>query len=155
MYTATVPLTILSFTPYDGTPSSLMTAQLQAPISGPGSQGIFSGDGQSVTVRVPAGYGGLVQINYQLNDPNYVLTGIAVDPTAVPGGVSFGRQQLPSVVVNRDSAGSQLIVTDACLRNFSNVDFNFLILVQCVNSGDPNSGRIGAIDPDIENETEN
>lgn len=154
MYTATVSISINSFQPIN---AGYVQATFSPPnnTSAPGSGGskVFSGANGKVIVSLPKGYTGAVQIAFQLPDSNYVLSGIAVNPTAVKGGTSYGRQQLRSVVINRDDSGSQMIVTDGCMPQFSGVDYDFLILVQSVSGS--TGGQVGAIDPDIDTQNEN
>jgi hypothetical protein len=147
MYTATVQIQINAFNPIaPGGPS--INATLSLPTPGPGSQTVFNQSTPTqLVVTTPKGYVGLVQVTFQLADPNNVLLGISVDPTTTPKGSSVGRTEFPSILINRDSSGSQLTVTDACLGNYANIDFDYVILVQNVPTG-----QIGIIDPDWDDE---
>jgi hypothetical protein len=155
MYTATVVIKILKFKPINHTKkSSYIDAKLGPPknTSAPGSGGakVFGGDGQEVTVKVPKGYAGAVQVTFQLPDPSYVLIGVAMKPTLTKDGMCVGRQQFRSIAINRDLSGSQMTVTDACLPDFLNVNFKYVLLVECCTGA--NAGKIGVIDPEIDNE---
>ncbi len=94
-----------------------------------------------LTVTVPVNTE--VQIDYQLPDPRYVLLGIAFNPN----GPGAGRQEFPTVTLNRTVAGSTMSVLDESLPASQGVDYTYVILVQQVATG-----FIGMIDPDIENE---
>lgn len=157
MYTATVQITINQFAPISYARGTTIDATLSAPkntsATGSGGSKVFSGNGQSITVKVPKGYTGAVQITFQLPDPNNVLVGIAVGPTTTPTGASYGRREFRTVTINRDASGSQMTITDACVPSLSQVDYTYVILVQNVSG--PNAGKIGIIDPDIETEVEN
>lgn len=96
-----------------------------------------------LTITVPVGTE--VQINYQLNDPRYVLLGIAFNPNGA--GPGAGRQEFPEVILNRTTNGSSMSVTDESLASLQGVDYSYVILVQEVATG-----CIGIIDPDIEND---
>lgn len=150
MYTATVQLTINSFVPMSGVygQSPSIDATIGAPkdVSPEPSEDVFSGDGQSITITVPKGYDGSVQIIYQLADPNYVLLGAAFkNPN---GGV--GREEFRQVDLYRDPNSSSMMVTDSCMQKCDKVMFSYVILVQ-----EAKTGNIGLIDPDIEtNEAE-
>ncbi len=151
MYTATVQIAINQFNVNPGAYATI-DATLSPPVNTspnppPPGPPVFSGDGQQITVCVPQGYLGAVQFTFQLPDPNYVLVGIAVDPTRAPDGPSVGRQQFRTITVNRDPSGGQLTVTDSCNAEFNFIEFNYVILVQQVASG-----AIGIIDPGIDND---
>lgn len=154
MFTATVPIVIKRFVPVDGPEKSSVKAKLGPPknTSAPGSGGekVFSGDGQQLTVKVPKKYSGAVQVTFQLPDPNYVLVGVAMKPTMTKDGMCVGRQQYRSISINRDLTGSQMVVTDACLPDFINVNFKYVILIECCTG--PHAGKIGVIDPDWDTE---
>lgn len=94
-----------------------------------------------LTVRVPVGTE--VKIQYQLADPRYVLLGAAFNPN----GPGAGRQEFPTVTLNRDLNGSTMTVLDESLPAFQGVDYTYVILVQQVATG-----FIGIIDPDLEND---
>jgi hypothetical protein len=151
MYTATVQVTINSFAPISKSgPSIDATLSLPTNTSAPGSGGskVFpkaQQTPQKITVCPPPTYVGAVQLTFQLADPAYVLVGIAVIPEESQG--SAGRQQFRTVSINRDPSGSQMVVTDACLPLYNNVNFTYVMLVQQISSG-----LIGKIDPDIDNE---
>jgi len=150
MYTATTVLTINAFVPMSGIvgQSPTINATIAPPINTsvpPPNQAtpVFTGDGQSITVTVPTGYTGAVELTYQLPDPRYVLLGLAFKSSI--GGA--GRLQFRTIVINRDPTGSQLTVTDACVPALDEIDYHYVILVQEVDTG-----NIGLIDPDIDNE---
>lgn len=153
MYTATVVITITEFVPMSGVCGN--SPSISANIAPPTDTSpppypdtpVFSGDGESIQVNIPEGYQGSVQITYQLPDPGFVLLGLAF--YSPRGGA--GRSEFRTVAINRDSSGSQLTVTDACNPAANQVDFDYVILVQEVGTG-----NIGLIDPDIETDiTEN
>ncbi len=158
MYTATVLITIApdGFVPMAGIiqESPCITAILGKPTdtSPPSPQPAeFKGGGESIQIVVPSGYQGSVQLTYQLPDPRYTLIGIAFT-AATPSPQqqlteSTSRIEFPQVILQRDFTGSQMIVTDDCLDQFNQVVFDYVILVQ-----DVQSGFIGLIDPDIETE---
>ena len=154
MFTATVVITINQFSPISYTKKNYIDATLGPPknTSAPGSGGkkVFGGGGQQITVKVPKAYAGAVQLTFQLPDPNYVLVGVAMHPTPTKDGVCVGRQQFRSIAINRDLSGSQMTVTDACLADFLNVNFKYVILIEACTG--PDAGKIGVIDPDIDNE---
>ena len=106
-----------------------------------GNPNAFTFANGKLTITVPVGTE--VQINYQLNDPRYVLLGIAFNPN----GPGAGRQEFPEVVLNRSTNGSSMSVTDESLASYQGVDYTYVILVQEVATG-----FIGIIDPDIEND---
>lgn len=156
MYTATVLITIApdGFVVMTGNVnnSPSITAHLGKPTdtSPPSPQPAeFSGDGQSIQITVPSGYQGSVQLTYQLPDPRYTLIGIAfTQATPAPTQQlkeSTSRLEFPQVIVQRDMTGSQMIVTDDCLNQFNQVVFDYVIIVQ-----DIQTGNIGLIDPDVE-----
>lgn len=156
MYTATVLLTIEEFIPMTGivAASESIKAIIGQPhdTSPPSPQPAeFSGDGESIKIVVPPGYQGSVQLTYQLPDPRYTLVGIAFTESApAPSQTqalqdSISRLEFPQVIIQRDITGSQMIVTDDCLDQLNNVVFDYVILVQHVESG-----NIGLIDPEIE-----
>ncbi|MBI3884920.1 MAG: hypothetical protein HY302_04230 [Opitutae bacterium] len=142
MYTATVLVQVVSFVPASsgGTIKALMGPPTDTSPGAP--TGVFSGTGKKIVVTVPAGYTGSVQLTLQLPDPNYCLLGVA--GASANGGV--GRTEFPSVVIFRDSYGSQLTVVDECLPEFDNATFSYDILIQQVTTG-----QFGYIDPDEEN----
>lgn len=151
MYTATVRITIKKFVPINPAKRAHIKATLHAPkATSPGGARVFGGDGQQVIVKVPKTYAGAVQLTFQLADSNYVLIGVAMKPTPTKAGRCVGRQQFRTIAINRDLTGSQMTVTDACLPEFLNVKFKYVILVQCCTG--PHSGRIGVIDPDIDDQ---
>lgn len=156
MYTATVLITIApdGFIPMSGVVqnSESITAHLGKPqdTSPPSPQpATFSGDGESIQITVPTGYQGAVQLTYQLPSARYTLVGIAfTQANPAPNQQlteSFSRIEFPQVIIQRDVTGSQMIVTDECLDQFNNVVFDYVILVQ-----DIETGNIGLIDPEIE-----
>ncbi len=148
MYSATIQIRINSFAPItSGQIGATLSPPNNTSAPGTGGRNVFSGSGQNILVDVPPTYVGAVQLVFQLPDPNYVLLGISVDPTAAPDGTSVGRQEFRTITINRDPSGSQLTVTDACNREFGNIDFQYVILVQQVSSG-----AIGIIDPGIDDE---
>lgn len=104
---------------------------------------VFSGDGQSITITVPKGYQGLVQLIYQLPDPRYVLLGAAFEGP----NHDAGQLEFRDIDLNRDITGSQMVVTDSCDKQFDKIDYSYVILVQEVATG-----NIGIIDPDVETE---
>lgn len=151
MYTATILITIDQFVPMNGVvaQSPSIVAQLSPPrdtsASQPPGGSVFAGNGESIVVTLPPTYVGSVLLTYQLPNPAYTLIGIAFRPTPTPKGTDVGRQEFRTVNIQRDPFGSQMTVTDASLRALSGIDFNYVILVQEVASG-----NIGLIDPDIE-----
>ncbi len=150
MYTATVLLSIEKFVPMS-TGEFAVSTSIVATINPPTDTSpppkttvpVFSGDGQSITITVPNGYKGSVQLTYQLPDPRYVMLGLAFK--GPDGGV--GRLEFRDVVVYRDPYGSELTVTDSCMQEFSGVTFAYVILVQEVATA-----AIGLIDPDVDTE---
>lgn len=158
MYTATVLITIApdGFVPMSGiiAESKSIIANLGRPqdTSPPSPQpAVFSGGGESIQITVPPNYQGSVQLTYQLPSNRYTLVGIAfTQATPAPTQQaqvteSFSRMEFPQVIIQRDMTGSQMIVTDECLDQFNNVVFDYVILVQ-----DIETGNIGLIDPDVE-----
>jgi hypothetical protein len=149
MYTATVLLVIREFVPMTGvygqSPSCLALISPPKDTSAePEPTGeVFSGDGESITITVPKGYAGSVQLTYQLPNPRYVLLGLAFK--GAKGGV--GQLEFRSVSIQRDTFGSQLTVTDSCLNKFNDVNYDYVILVQEVATA-----NIGLIDPDVQTE---
>lgn len=149
MYTATVLLEIREFIPMTGdfgkSPSIIAYISPPKDTSPPPQPltPVFSGDGESITITVPKGYPGSVQLTYQLPSPKYLLLGLAFK--AENGSV--GELEFRTVTINRDSFGSQLTVTDSCLNTFNDVTYAYVILVQEVATG-----NIGLIDPDVETE---
>lgn len=146
MYTATVQITINQFVPMNGVlaQSPSIDATLGRPINtSPQPQtDVFSGDGQHIIIKVPAGYEGKVNITYQLPDPRYVLLGFAFD---TPKGGDAGCIQFPGIEIERDPTGGDATVICSCDPDFYNVDFDYVILIQEVATG-----NIGLIDPDVE-----
>lgn len=106
-----------------------------------GDPGTFTLQNGKLTVRVPVGTE--VKIKYQLSDPDYVLVGVAFNPN----GPGAGRQEFPTVTLQRNLTGSTMVVTDKSLPAFQGVDYTYVILVQQVATG-----FIGLIDPDLEND---
>ena len=149
MYTATVLLTIEKFIPMSGIygqgQSIVATISPPTDTSPPPypDDEVFSGDGESIQVTIPANYPGSVQLTFQLPDPRYVLLGVSFRG---PNG-GAGRMEFRTVTINRDPFCSQMTVTDACANKFDQVDFDYVILVQEVATA-----NIGLIDPDIETE---
>lgn len=150
MYTATTVLTINKFVPMVGVVGQSPT--IDATIAPPTNTSVpppnqdtpvFTGDGESITVTVPANYTGSVELTYQLPDPRYVLLGLAFKNAR--GGA--GRLEFRTILINRDPTGSQLTVTDACIPALNGIDFHYVILVEEVATG-----NIGLIDPGIDNE---
>lgn len=150
MYSATVLLSIQEFIPMKGIfgQSPSIVAKIAPPqdISPPPHPNppVFSGDGESITITVPKGYRGSVQLIYQLPDPKFVLLGAALK--SPDGGV--GRVEFRGVAVNRDPYSSQMLVTDSCASQCFGVKFAYVILVQ-----EAATGNIGLIDPDVETDT--
>jgi len=152
MYTATTQITIVKFVPVVEFPTN--GACTEATISPPVNTSpqppdqktpVFTGDGQSITITVPADYHGATQLTYQLFDPRYVLLGIAFKgPVA-----GCGREEFNQLDIYRDETSSQIIVTDTCDREFSGVEYQYIILIQ-----DSETGAIGIIDPEIDTEVE-
>jgi hypothetical protein len=144
MYTATVLVQITTFNPIG---SGNIVATLSPPTdTSPGAPtGVFSGSGEQLIVVTPQGYTGGVQVTFQLPDPNYVLVGITARPNQSSSGAA--RLEFCTITVNRSPDSSQLTVTDACLPQFYNVDFEYLLVVQQLSSN-----QLGTIDPDEENE---
>jgi hypothetical protein len=151
MYSATVLLTVQKFVPMNGvvgqSPSIVATIAPPQDISPPPHPAtpVFSGDGQSITITVPKGYEGLVQLIYQLPDPRYVMLGAAFQGP----NQSAGQLEFRDVDLNRDLTGSQMVVTDSCDPQFYGVEFSYVILIQEVATG-----NIGLIDPGVETEEE-
>lgn len=149
MYSATVLLAINNFVPMTGiygeSPSIDATISPPNDISPVPSPGVFSGDGESITITVPANYMGSVQLIYQLPDPRYVMLGAAFKG---PNG-GLGRLEFRSVGLSRDPYGSQMVVTDSCVDKCNDVEFSYVILVQEVGTA-----NIGLIDPGIKTEGE-
>src|SRR4051812_46768011 len=108
MYTATVQITIPTntFVPL-GQGGKPFSAPLAPPVNtspkGSGGSNVFSGDGQSITIKGPPGYTGAVQLTFQLYSSDYLLAGIAVDSkqTQSVGAPSTGRTQFRTVIINR------------------------------------------------------
>lgn len=149
MYTATVLLTIEKFVPMSGIygQSPSIVAKIGEPndITPNPNPNTFTGDGKSITITVPKGYDGSVQIIYQLPDPAYVLLGVAFK--GPNGGV--GREEFRTVGINRDDYGSVMVVTDECMNEAYGVTYSYVILVQEVSTA-----NIGLIDPDVTTEQE-
>lgn len=145
MYTATVQITINQFMPMNGivAESPSIDATIAPPVNtSPQPQTeVFSGDGQLIVIKVPAGYEGKVSLTYQLPDPRYVLLGFAFDD---PQG-DVGCLQFPGIEIERDPTGGDATVICSCDPDFYNVDYSYVILVQEVATG-----NIGLIDPDVE-----
>ncbi len=136
MPTAVIGVTINAFYPIGALYSINYDLQLVS-----GDPSIFSLEDGTLTITVPVGTE--VQIVYQLNDPRYVLLGIAFNPN----GPGVGRQEFPTVTLDRTLNGSTMTVLDESLPAFQGVDYTYVILVQQVVTG-----FIGIIDPDIEND---
>lgn len=147
MYTATVLLEIEKFVPMTGiygeSPSIDAVVHEPKDISPGPKTDVFSGDGNTITITVPAGYEGSVQLIYQLPDSKYVLLGAAFK--GPNGGV--GREEFRNIALNRDPYGSEMTVTDSCMDQADTVTYSYVILVQEVATA-----NIGLIDPDIETE---
>jgi hypothetical protein len=146
MYTATIQVSIAQngFQPIaTGNTTAILTGPTDTSPGAP--TGVFKGTAQDLIVATPSGYTGVVQVTYQMPGTDYTLLGIAVKPASP--GASLGRQEFRMIAVNRDSNGSQMVVTDSCLSQFYGVNFEYLILVQRASDG-----AIGQIDPDDENE---
>lgn len=137
---ATITLTDVQFQPWS--PGNFTTTRFSMiePVAG------FSLEDETLIIKVPAGQ--TVKVIFQLPDPDYVLLGVAFNPNQadVPGS----RAEFPEVDILRTPPVSQLTLTDNSLKMFSDVDFNYVILIQQVETG-----QIGVIDPDIINEPEN
>ena len=145
MYSALIEITITGFQPTEGGIGNSVTAQLSAPrdISAQPIPHMFRGDGQNLVVVTPLNYTGQVQLNLQLNDPTYILIGVAFTPASG----RLGRTEFPVIANNRSSGQSLLTITDECDPNENNLNFNYGIVVQQVASG-----AIGIIDPRVETE---
>lgn len=98
-----------------------------------------------LVAKLPKGYVGTIGLTYQLPDPRYLLIGIAFNPKKSHG--DSGCREFPTININRDPYGSQLTLIDACLPEFDQVVFNYVILVQ-----EAATGLIGLIDPSEEND---
>ena len=148
MYTATVLLTIEKFVPMTGiygeSPSIDAIVHEPKDITPGPKTNVFSGDGDSITITVPKGYEGSVQLIYQLPDPNYLLLGAAFK--SPNGGV--GREEFRDISIHHDPYGCEMTVTDSCMDQADSVTFSYVILVQEVATA-----NIGLIDPEIETET--
>lgn len=134
--TATIAVTISAFYPI----GAIYPISAQLALTSGNSKAFNYANGK-LTITVPVGTE--VQINYQLNDPRFVLLGIAFNPN----GPGAGRQEFPEVILNRTTNGSSMSVIDESLASFQGVDYTYVILVQEVATG-----CIGIIDPDIEND---
>jgi len=145
MYSAQIEITINEFTPTNGVigSGSSITATLSDPlnISPDPVPGMFGGTGQNLVVTVPPTYGGEVKLNLLLNDPLYILIGVAF--TLSDG--RLGRTEFPVIANNRSSGQSLLTITDSCDATESQINFNYGIVVQQVSTG-----QVGIIDPRIE-----
>lgn len=132
---ATVNVAIQQFRPLGGI--FPITATFALDPSTP--QPLFELRGKSIIVHTMAP----TSITFQLNDPNYVLLGVAfeADGTATP---SSGRGQFPQITIQRSPGGSSLQVQD---QGTTQNPYSYLLLVQQVATGE-----IGLIDPSIENE---
>ena len=135
--TATINVTIGAFYPIGAIYPLGYTLALAG-----GDPTVFSFQNNKLTIRVPVGTP--VQIQYQLNDPAYVLIGIAFKPC---GSAGAGRLEFPVVTATRNPLSSTLVVQDASLASYQGTDFSYVIVVQQVATG-----FIGIIDPDIEND---
>ncbi len=138
--TATIALSNIQFQPWS--PGNFSTAQFSLVGQTPG----VTLDGETIIVAVPPEQ--VVNLVFQIMDPNYVLLGIAFNPDEPCA--PLGRQEFPLVTIQRTAPNSQLTVTDKSLALFFNVAFNYVLFVQQVGTG-----AIGVIDPAIENEPEN
>ena len=147
-YSVELEITINSFIPTNGVIGSgaSITATVSPPrdISPAPVPGMFTGDGQNLTVNLANAQPGQVQLNLKLNNANYVLIGVAFTPSTV-GGV--GRTEFPVIANNRTSTSSLLTITDTCDPTDNNVNFNYGIVVQQVATG-----QIGIIDPRVRTE---
>jgi hypothetical protein len=147
MYSATVLLTIDQFVPMTGSfaDSPSIVAKVWPPqdISPPPhpEPPVFSGDGESITITLPKGYKGSVQLIYQLPDPRYMLLGAAFKAE----DSSVGQVEFPTVAISRDPYGSEMMVTNSCAHSSDGKEYHYVILVQEVATA-----NIGLIDPDIE-----
>lgn len=147
MYSATVLIAIEKFVPmtgdFDESPSIIAKIAPPTDISPPPhpETDVFSGDGESITITIPKGYQGSVQLIYQLPNPQYMLLGAAFkcDSTSV------GQVEFPTMAISRDPYGSTMVVTNACTHSSDGKEYQYVILVQEVASA-----NIGLIDPDIE-----
>ena len=148
MYTATVLIEIEKFVPMT-TGAFVEGDNIVAVINPPTDTSpppypetpVFSGDGESITITIPKGYQGSVQLTFQLPDSKYVILGAAFK--SPNGGV--GREEFRNVIVERDIYGSQMTVTDECMEECDGVTFAYVILVQEVATA-----MIGLIDPDVD-----
>jgi len=153
MYTATVPITITTFnpiTPKGPTIAATLSALNNTSPQGSGGSKVFTFTPATgkITVNVPKGYAGAVQITYQLSTADYILLGVSVQPSSSnPSG--SGRQVFRTIIINRDPSSSQMTVTDSCSfpPGQNKLSFDYYILVQRASDG-----AIGVIDPDIDNE---
>ena len=153
MYTATVQLTINTFVPYSA--GKITNYQLSSLIPDANSGSVFSLSNNTITVTCPNGYTGAFQVTYQLQDSAHVLLGIAVKSTTPKGQaqkVTTGRKQFPAVVLQRDSASSQMTVTDATINGTAIFDYDIVVQATSQAKTPPNQGKIGIIDPDVDNE---
>ena len=137
---ATFNVTINRFRPLGGVFPISASFALPVPVTG------ITLSGKTISVSVPAGT--TVQLIFNLPDPNFVLLGIAFAANE-SGPVVVGRQEFPSVSISRSTSGSQMTVLDACISNFNDVRFNYVIMVQSLRNGD-----IGLIDPAIVSEND-
>lgn len=146
MYTATVQLTIEQFVPMNGViaESPSIDAIVAPPVNtSPQPQtDVFSGDGEHIAIKVPAGYEGKIGITYQLPDPRFVLLGFSFE---APEGGDPGCLEFPGIEIERDPTGGQATVICSCDPDYNNIDYSYVILVQEVATG-----NIGLIDPDVE-----
>lgn len=144
-YSALINITITDFQPAHGGIGNSITAQLSPPqdISESPQPNMFQGDGQNLTVVVPDGFTGQVQLNLNLDDPKFILIGVAFTPSSG----RLGRTEFPVIANNRCSHKSLLTITDICDPNESPINFNYGIVVQ-----DVATGAIGIIDPRVETE---
>lgn len=145
MYSALIEITINEFAPTNGIigSGSSVAATLSAPVNTSPNPvaGTFDGTGQNLTVNVSPRYDGQVQLNLQLNNPHYILIGVAFTPTSG----RLGRTEFPVIANNRSSNQSLLTITDSCDPTENHVNFNYGIVVQQVSTG-----QIGIIDPRVE-----
>lgn len=133
---ATITVTIDAFFPIGSIYPISSTLALTA-----GNPQVFNLSDDTLTITVAPSTP--VVINYVLNSNAYVLLGIALNPH----GNGAGRQEFPSVTLNRTTTSSQMAVTDLSLPAAQGINYAYVILVQEVATG-----NIGIIDPDIENE---
>jgi hypothetical protein len=138
--TAVIGVTISQFNPI----GAIYSVSYQLTLIS-GDPSIFQLVNGKLTIRVPVGTE--VLINYQLADIKHVLLGIALKSNGTAPGGGVGRQEFPTITLNRDTNGSTMAVLDESLPASQTIDYSYVILVQQVSTG-----FIGVIDPDIEND---